>query len=79
MLLPLAVVISVTACKDLYEDLKRHESDREENFKQVMRFDRTKKMWIQTVWQDLQVGDIVRIFENQFFPADMVLLASSGK
>ena len=31
MLLPLSFVITVSAIKDLYEDLKRHSSDNEEN------------------------------------------------
>ena len=32
MLAPLLVVITLTMIKDIYEDLKRHRSDRHENF-----------------------------------------------
>ena len=30
-------------------------------------------------WQDLMVGDIVKIRKDEFFPADLVLLCSSNK
>lgn len=33
--------------------------------------------WVAIKWQNLIVGDIVRIINNAFFPADMVLLSSS--
>lgn len=33
--------------------------------------------WVAIKWQNLVVGDIVRIINNAFFPADMVLLSSS--
>lgn len=33
--------------------------------------------WVAIKWENLIVGDIVRIINNAFFPADMVLLASS--
>jgi phospholipid-transporting ATPase len=31
------------------------------------------------VWKDIRVGMIVKCMENEFFPADMVLLSSSGR
>lgn len=33
--------------------------------------------WVAIKWQSLVVGDIVRITNNAFFPADMVLVSSS--
>lgn len=33
--------------------------------------------WVAIKWQNLLVGDIVRIVNNTFFPADMVILSSS--
>lgn len=32
--------------------------------------------WKAVKWQDLTVGDIVKIVNNTFFPADMILLSS---
>lgn len=33
--------------------------------------------WVAIKWQNLLVGDIVKIINNAFFPADMVLMSSS--
>lgn len=33
--------------------------------------------WVGIKWQNLVVGDIVRILNNAFFPADLVLVSSS--
>lgn len=33
--------------------------------------------WVAVKWQDLLVGDMVRIVNNAFFPGDMILLSSS--
>ena len=29
-------------------------------------------------WRDLKVGDIVKVYQNQYFPADLFLLNSSA-
>lgn len=36
MLMPLSFVIGVSMIKDIFEDYKRHKSDRTENFKQAL-------------------------------------------
>lgn len=53
---------------------KRHRADDETNRRkvQVLRADR----WQATRWEHLQVGDICKVLNNQFFPADLILLAS---
>lgn len=33
--------------------------------------------WVGVKWRNLAVGDIVKIQNNQFFPADLILLSSS--
>lgn len=30
------------------------------------------------IWKNMKVGMVVKVEENQFFPADMILLYSSG-
>ncbi len=30
------------------------------------------------IWKDIKVGTVVKVLENEFFPADLVLLNSSG-
>jgi len=39
MLLPLSFVIFVSMVKDIFEDYKRHKSDKTENYKQSLAYD----------------------------------------
>lgn len=41
MLLPLIFVILVSMMKDIFEDMKRHKSDKEENYKATMVYSQT--------------------------------------
>uniref|UniRef100_A0AAV2IV86 Phospholipid-transporting ATPase n=1 Tax=Knipowitschia caucasica TaxID=637954 RepID=A0AAV2IV86_KNICA len=75
-LIPLVVVLSVTAIKDLMDDLARHKMDKEINNRKTDvlldgRFQTSK-------WRDVQVGDVVRLKKNDFIPADIMLLSSSN-
>uniref|UniRef100_A0A3B5AIS3 Phospholipid-transporting ATPase n=1 Tax=Stegastes partitus TaxID=144197 RepID=A0A3B5AIS3_9TELE len=76
-LVPLVVVLGVTAIKDLVDDLARHRMDKEINNRksEVLldgRLDQKAK------WRDIQVGDVVRLKKNDFIPADILLLSSSN-
>lgn len=64
--------------KDFFEDLKRKQSDDQENSKKCFVFDRNKKYFEEKTWEDIKVGDIVRVLEDDEFPADLVLLHSSN-
>ncbi|CDW78607.1 phospholipid-translocating p-type flippase family protein [Stylonychia lemnae] len=77
MLMPLAFVIIVSMIKDIFEDYKRHKSDKAENFKQVEVFDQVTKTFKLQHWKSLKVGMVVKVKQDQFFPADLVLLKSS--
>uniref|UniRef100_A0A8C5HBA8 Phospholipid-transporting ATPase n=1 Tax=Gouania willdenowi TaxID=441366 RepID=A0A8C5HBA8_GOUWI len=75
-LIPLVVVLGVTAIKDLIDDLARHRMDKEINNRKcevIMdgRFQDSK-------WRDIQVGDIVRLKKDDFVPADLLLLSSTN-
>lgn len=75
-LIPLVVVLGVTAIKDLVDDLARHRMDKEINNRKCDvllngRFEESK-------WMDIQVGDVVRLKKNDFVPADILLLSSSN-
>lgn len=119
-ILPLIVILVITALKDGYEDFKRHQSDREVNFSQVRVlsgnnvvntnatesksksflasvFSRSPKTpggqieydsddptdgaekphWKPTFWEDLRVGDFVKILDNEPFPADILICSTS--
>ncbi|XP_070781239.1 phospholipid-transporting ATPase IC isoform X1 [Enoplosus armatus] len=75
-LIPLVVVLGVTAIKDLVDDLARHRMDKEINNRKCEvlldgRFQESK-------WRNMQVGDVVRLKKNDFIPADILLLSSSN-
>ncbi|MGH0183874.1 UNVERIFIED_CONTAM: hypothetical protein FKN15_013239 [Acipenser sinensis] len=74
-LVPLILVLGITAIKDLVDDIARHRMDNEINNRscdvlQDGRFQSYK-------WKDVQVGDIVRLKKNDFIPADILLLSTS--
>ncbi|XP_018331633.1 probable phospholipid-transporting ATPase IA isoform X4 [Agrilus planipennis] len=74
-LVPLIFILTVSAVKEIIEDIKRHRADDETNHRIV---DVLKgESWIPTKWKKVVVGDIVRISNNSFFPADLILLSSS--
>jgi phospholipid-transporting ATPase len=75
ILLPLLFVLIISGVKDALEDLKRRKSDKEENSRKVLL--RAGANWVETAWQDLCVGDIVKVNKDESFPADLILLCSS--
>ncbi|KAF8726933.1 hypothetical protein HU200_019419 [Digitaria exilis] len=72
---PLVVVIVATMIKEAVEDWRRNQQDTEVNSRRTRVF---KDGALQDArWKDVRVGDIVRVDKDEFFPADLVLLASS--
>ncbi|KDR73714.1 hypothetical protein GALMADRAFT_71945 [Galerina marginata CBS 339.88] len=139
-ILPLLIVLAVTALKDGYEDFKRHQSDNRVNYSKVLVLSGgnwsnpnvterkstsfmptilpkgskpstvaipgtrnsskdvkaatsdedhdyddddvlsntpTKPHWKSAFWEDIRVGDFVKIMDNQSFPADILICATS--
>ncbi|XP_077648368.1 phospholipid-transporting ATPase IC isoform X2 [Urocitellus parryii] len=74
-LVPLLLVLGITAIKDLVDDVARHKMDKEINNRtcEVIKDGRFKV----TKWKDIQVGDVIRLKKNDFIPADILLLSSS--
>jgi len=72
---PLIFVLAVTALKEAYEDVKRHQQDNLVNNSptEVLR----NGIFVETAWKHVLTGDIVRVKNKQFIPADLVILASS--
>ncbi|KAF9447871.1 phospholipid-translocating P-type ATPase [Macrolepiota fuliginosa MF-IS2] len=129
-ILPLIIIIAITAAKDGYEDFKRHQSDKKVNYSKVYalsggewsnrnptkaktktfvrgiipsRAPSARKMgssdptwafdyedadvqgqgahdrpqWKKILWEDLRVGDFVKIREDEHIPADLLICATS--
>ncbi|NXF33768.1 AT8B1 ATPase, partial [Nyctibius bracteatus] len=74
-MVPLLLVLGITAVKDLVDDIARHRMDNEVNNRtcEVIRDGRFKN----TKWKYIKVGDIIRLKKNTFVPADILLLSSS--
>ncbi|XP_078530991.1 phospholipid-transporting ATPase IC isoform X2 [Lissotriton helveticus] len=74
-LIPLLLVLSITAIKDLVDDIARHRMDNEINNRscEVIADGRFKK----TKWKHIKVGEIIRLKKNDSVPADILLLTSS--
>ena len=72
---PLSFILLVTAFKDMYEDYKRHKSDHEENCKKAHLITNNGPKLIK--WQEIAVGDIIQVKENEYFPADILILQTS--
>ncbi|RMZ74798.1 hypothetical protein DV737_g5721, partial [Chaetothyriales sp. CBS 132003] len=74
-IVPLVIVLLVSAIRDLYEDYKRKAADKSLNYSRarVLR----GSAFQDTKWIDIAVGDIVRVESEEPLPADLVLLASS--
>lgn len=54
---------------------KRHRADSETNQKEVEVLRDGHWQWVK--WHAVLVGDIVKVHNNNFFPADLIVLASS--
>lgn len=125
-ILPLLIILAITAAKDGYEDFKRHQSDQKVNYSKAhvltggnwsnenatasksktfirgilpKREPKIQEMtpqenaiaydyevdlklhdpphWKETLWEDIRVGDMVKILDNEPIPADVLICATS--
>ncbi|KAI3635167.1 hypothetical protein MIR68_006733 [Amoeboaphelidium protococcarum] len=74
-IVPLLFVLVASAAKEMVEDFKRHKSDEEVNNRMCHKLQ--SGSFVQVLWKDLQVGDIIKVTNENYFPADLVLLSSS--
>ena len=72
---PLLFVLTISAIKEGVEDYKRGKSDEEVNHSEteVLR----NGGFVTVLWKEVQVGDIIRVRNNEGMPADIVLLHTS--
>ena len=77
ILFPLFIVVTINGIKDFYEDWKRKKSDDKENNKKTLIYKKKKKNFIKKKWKDVLIGDIIKVKEDEYFPADCILLNTS--
>jgi phospholipid-transporting ATPase len=72
-------VLFFTMLKEAYEDWGRHKSDHKVNSAQTQRLDRASNTFKRVQTQHIRVGDIVKIEDDETFPADILLLACEDR
>lgn len=73
-ILPLAIILSISAIKDALEDWRRFVADKALNSSTTLRL--FNGSWIKTRWEHILVGDIIRLCCDESVPADIVILHS---
>uniref|UniRef100_A0A8I3NU57 Phospholipid-transporting ATPase n=1 Tax=Canis lupus familiaris TaxID=9615 RepID=A0A8I3NU57_CANLF len=74
-IVPLVLVLAITAVKDATDDYFRHKSDNQVNNRQSQVLINGSLQ--QEQWMNVCVGDIIKLENNQFVAADLLLLCSS--
>ncbi|NXD44314.1 AT8B5 ATPase, partial [Copsychus sechellarum] len=72
---PLVLVLAVSGVKDAIDDFNRHKSDKHVNNRPVQVL--INGMLKEQKWMNVQVGDIIKLENNNFVTADLLLLSSS--
>uniref|UniRef100_A0A5F8H0G3 Phospholipid-transporting ATPase n=1 Tax=Monodelphis domestica TaxID=13616 RepID=A0A5F8H0G3_MONDO len=74
-IVPLVLVLTITAVKDATDDYFRHKSDNQVNnrLSEVLINGRLQS----EKWMNVMAGDIIKLENNQFVAADLLLLSSS--
>lgn len=72
---PLIVVLAITGIKDAHDDICRHQSDNQVNNRlgELLK----NGQLVREPWHKVKVGDIIRIENDQFVAADLMILSTS--
>lgn len=73
---PFAFVLTLSIIREGLEDLTRHRSDKEANARKCLLL--KDQSFVEVEWRKIQVGDIVLVKDDDFFPADLLVVASSN-
>ncbi|XP_072752545.1 phospholipid-transporting ATPase ID isoform X3 [Anoplolepis gracilipes] len=73
--IPLIGVLTLTAVKDAYDDFQRHSNDSQVNNRKSRTLRGTNLR--EEKWSQVQVGDVIRMENDQFVAADVMLLSTS--
>lgn len=94
-IVPLMIFVTIAIAKEGYDDLRRYRLDKAENNREarVLRAGKGTPVvntgeeasttdslhWETIKWQDINVGDIIKLNRDDAAPADLALLYSSGE
>lgn len=74
---PLVFVVFLSMARDGIENYNRHVSDKVVNQRKVDVFDEEKGKLCRVRWEDVRVGDLVRVHDRESIPSDLLLLTSN--
>ncbi|XP_075365597.1 phospholipid-transporting ATPase VB [Mycteria americana] len=77
--IPICVIMAITAIKDAWEDFRRYKLDKEINHMGCYIYSREERAYVEKCWKDVRVGDFVQLQCNETIPADILLLYSSDQ
>ncbi|XP_017214606.1 phospholipid-transporting ATPase VB [Danio rerio] len=76
-LIPICIILALTAVKDGWEDFRRYQTDQQLNNMPCFIFRRRLMCFVERRWKDVRVGDFVKVLSNEIIPADILLLHTS--
>ncbi|PWA97906.1 P-type ATPase, HAD-like domain protein [Artemisia annua] len=76
MIAPLVFVVGISMLKEGIEDWHRFLQDLEVNSRKV-KVHAGNGIFVDRTWKVVQVGDVVKVNKNEYFPSDLLLLSSS--
>ncbi len=77
MLAPVVLVVFTSMIKDAYEDYCRHCEDDIENNALCKRFNKQTGTFEKVRWGSILIGDFIKVDQDEFFPADMIVVRST--
>ena len=78
-LIPLFFVVLVDGFFHILEDISRHRADREANSSISRKYDKSIGQFVQTMWSEISVGDLIMVQSREPIPCDMILVGVSEK
>ncbi|XP_048228563.1 probable phospholipid-transporting ATPase 4 isoform X2 [Ricinus communis] len=76
MIAPLIIVVGISMLKEAFEDWYRFLQDLNVN-NRIVKAHAGNGIFVEKVWKQLSVGDVVKVNKNEYFPSDLLLLSSS--
>ena len=77
VLIPLTSLILLNGFKDYIEDRKRKETDKKENNNSILIYNQKKNKFVSDIWQNIKLGDIIKVKNGEKFPCDLIFIESS--
>ncbi len=77
-MIPLSLVVFINALKDFFEDFKKKAFDNKENNKEVYIFNKEEKKFEKKLAKDINVGDVIKVFNEEFLPVDLIIVSSQS-